>query len=309
MKQVVLILLSLLTTMLLASSIKPLPQKLNDINLAKAKLGKKLFSDTILSEDKTISCHSCHNFNFGGADPRKVSLGVNMNAGNIQSPTVYNARYNFKQFWNGRADTLLDQADGPVHNPMEMGMDATVIEARLNKDPAYMRAFEAVYGTSTIGYRQVLDAIVEFEMALVTPNAKFDRFLRGEVHLSEIEMNGYLTFKKRGCITCHNGINIGSNSFQKMGLFNPYDFNTSYPDRHSVTKKEYDKNVFKVPTLRNIELTSPYFHDGSAGTLKEAIKTMAHHNLGVRMKEKDIQSVVEFLKTLTGDRPAILDEK
>ncbi|RLA70475.1 MAG: cytochrome B6 [Epsilonproteobacteria bacterium] len=309
MKQVVLILLLFLTTILMASSIRPLPQQLDDINIAKATLGKKLFSDTILSEDKTISCHSCHNFNYGGADPRKVSLGINMNAGNIQSPTVYNARYNFKQFWNGRANTLLDQADGPVHNPMEMGMDATVIEARLNKDIAYKRAFKAVYGSSKILYAQVLDAIVEFEMALVTPNAKFDRFLRGEISLSEQEMNGYIAFKKRGCITCHNGINIGSNAFQKMGLFHPYDFNVSYPDRYSVTHKEYDKNVFKVPTLRNIVLTAPYFHDASAKTLEEAIKTMAHHNLGVRMKQKDIDTIILFLKTLTGERPSILDKK
>ncbi|RLA71908.1 MAG: cytochrome B6 [Epsilonproteobacteria bacterium] len=305
----VILLLTLFSTMLIAFSIKPLPVVLDDIDLAKAQLGKKLFSDVILSEDKTISCHSCHNFKYGGADPREVSLGVRMNRGNIQSPTVYNARYNFKQFWNGRADTLLDQADGPVHNPMEMGMDAVVIEERLNRDAGYQKAFEAAYGSSKILYAQVLEAIVEFEMALVTPNAKFDRFLRNEMTLNEAEMKGYLIFKKRGCITCHNGINIGSNSFQKMGLFNPYDFNKSYPDRYSVTHKEYDKNVFKVPTLRNIELTAPYFHDGSAKTLKEAIKTMAHHNLGVRIKEDELKSMLSFFKTLTGERPTILDKK
>ncbi len=305
----VVLLLFLLTTLLTASSIMPLPQQLNDINIAKAKLGKKLFQETILSADNSVSCHSCHNFKFGGADPRPVSLGVNKNRGNIQSPTVYNARYNFKQFWNGRADTLLDQADGPVHNPMEMGMDAVVIEKRLNANAAYRKAFMRVYGSSKVLYRQVIDAIVEFEMALVTPNSKFDRYLRDEIQLSEREMKGYLSFKQRGCITCHNGINIGSNSFQKMGLFNPYDFNGTYPDRHAITHQEYDKNVFKVPTLRNIELTGPYFHDGSVNTLKEAVEKMTFHNLGFKMKEVELDNMVLFLKTLTGEQPAILGVK
>jgi cytochrome c peroxidase len=303
------LLLTIFTTVLIAGPIVPLPRKINDIDIKKALLGKKLFSETLLSSARTVSCHSCHNFDYGGADPRIVSVGIDEKHGNIQSPTVYNSRYNFKQFWNGRVNTLKEQADGPTHNPMEMGMNALLIENRLNNDKEYKKEFAMVYGSSEIRYRQVIDAIVEFERALVTPDSKFDRFLRNEIKLSEEEMKGYLAFKQRGCITCHNGINIGENSFQRMGLFVPYDFNGSYPDRHSITHKEQDKNVFKVPTLRNIELTAPYFHDGSSKTLSEAIRKMSHHNLGVKLKDDEINNIVQFLKTLTGKRPAILDLK
>jgi len=303
------LLLTIFAAVSIAGPIVPLPRKINDIDIKKALLGRKLFSETLLSSDRTVSCHSCHSFDYGGADPRIVSVGIDEKHGNIQSPTVYNSRYNFKQFWNGRVNTLKEQADGPTHNPMEMGMNALLIEKRLNNDKEYKKEFAAVYGSSEIRYEQVIDAIVEFERALVTPDSKFDRFLRNEIKLNKEEMKGYLAFKQRGCITCHNGINIGENSFQRMGLFVPYDFNGSYPDRHSVTHKEQDKNVFKVPTLRNIELTAPYFHDGSSKTLDKAIRKMSHHNLGVNLKEDEIHNIVQFLKTLTGKRPAILDLK
>ena len=304
-----LLLLSIFATVSIAGPIAPLPKKVNDVNIKKALLGKKLFSETLLSADRTVSCHSCHSFDYGGADPRTVSLGINEKHGNIQSPTVYNSRYNFKQFWNGRVNTLQEQADGPTHNPMEMGMNALLIEKRLNRDMEYKKEFSRVYGSTAIRYEQVIDAIVEFEKALVTPDSKFDRFLRNETKLDKKETRGYLAFKQRGCITCHNGINIGGNSFQRMGLFIPYDFNGTYPDRHSITHDEQDKNVFKVPTLRNIELTAPYFHDASSKTLSEAIEKMSHHNLGVSLDPSEIEDIVQFLKTLTGKRPAILDRR
>lgn len=289
--------------------ITPLPKTLTDINWGKAKIGKELFHDPILSEDRSISCASCHDIlTGGGADKRAVSLGVENKKGNIQSPTVLNARYNFKQFWNGRADTLLDQANGPIHNPVEMALDAPRIEARLNSSEHYKKLFFTLTHQRKITFVMVLDAIVEFEKTLVTPNSRFDQYLRGEISLSPLEKTGYQRFKQLGCITCHNGINVGGNSFQKMGLILPYRHENNYPDLYSITKKEQHKNVFKVPTLRNIELTAPYFHDGSITTLEDAVKTMSHHNLGYVHSDKEIEAITAFLKSLTGEMPAIMEE-
>lgn len=285
--------------------IAPLPQSV-EYDSAKAALGRELFTDTILSRDKTVACVSCHSFEHGGADPRPVSFGVKGRKGNIQSPTVYNARFNFKQFWNGRAENLEEQADGPIHNPMEMAIDRDIVVARLNRSPHYPGKFRLVYGPGPITYAKVIDAIVEFEKALVTPDSKFDRYLRHETTLTPLEAEGYRRFKEYGCTTCHNGINIGGNSFQKMGLFVPYHFDVDVPDRFAVTKKEKHKNVYKVPTLRNIALTAPYFHDASSPTLEDAVKKMSHHNLGNEMSEEDVKAIVAFLKTLTGNPPAVL---
>ena len=288
-----------------AEPIQPLPQQVK-VDMRKAQLGRKLFMDPLLSKDRSVACASCHSFKYGGADPRSVSIGIEGKKGNIQSPTVYNARYNFKQFWNGRADSLGEQANGPIHNPVEMGLNSTVIEKRLNADSEYRKMFHRVYGTPRITYTQAIDAIVAFEKGLVTPNSRFDRYLRGEVKLSAEERKGYRLFKAYGCVTCHNGINIGGNSFQKMGLFVPYERTKGTPDRYAVTKKGADRNVFKVPTLRNIALTAPYFHDASAKTLMGAIRTMSHHNLGVDISEEDAKAIVAFLKTLTGETPKVL---
>ncbi len=303
------ILLSLLIVASLSGRepIEPIPLKESDFSYKKAKIGKLLFFDPILSIDNTVSCASCHDFEYGGADPRPVSVGVYSNLGNIHSPTVLNARYNFKQFWNGRADSLHEQADGPMQHPSEMGMNPKEIEKRLNNSPLYKELFAKAYKSSSISYAQVIDAIVAFENALTTPNSKFDRYLRGEIALDAEEEEGYFLFKRVGCISCHNGINIGSNSFQKMGLIKPYHHNISYPDRHKLTQKSEHINVFKVPTLRNIAQTAPYFHDASAKTLPEAVRTMGLHNLGITLQNKDVSALVQFLNTLSGERPAILD--
>lgn len=298
----------LISTALFAlEPIAPLPTGLDGINIAKAKLGRMLFLDPLLSSDRTVSCHSCHNFDYGGADPRPVSLGVMAREGDIQSPTVYNSRYNFKQFWNGRAANLKEQANGPLTAHVEMNMSPQTVEARLNQNEVYREAFKEVYATEQITMADVVDAIVEFENALVTPNSRFDRYLRGEIELTEDEKQGYETFKSLGCVTCHNGVNIGSNAFQKMGLFRKYPHNAKYQDLYAVTKEEFHKNVYKVPTLRNITLTAPYFHDASAKTLEEAIVTMGRYNLGITISKKEVALLASFLKSLEGERPAILD--
>ena len=302
-----LLLLSCFLSLKAVEPIAPLPTTLDGVDLEKAKLGRMLFFDPILSADETISCHSCHSFEHGGADPRPVSLGVEKRSGDIQSPTIYNSRFNFKQFWNGRSSSLKEQASGPLMSHTEMNMSAKKIEERLNANSSYQRIFQALYGHKHIAYDDVVDAIVMFEKALITPNSRFDRYLRGEDSLSDDEKQGYAKFKSLGCITCHNGINIGSNAFQKMGLFRAYPYDAKYPDRFSVTHQDYHKNVFKVPTLRNISQTAPYFHDAKAKTLEEAIDTMGRFNLGIKLSKKDIALLSSFLKSLEGERPKILD--
>ncbi len=298
-----------LTSLYSIEPIQPLPLILDDINLDKAKLGKLLFSDSQLSKDGTISCSSCHNLKLGGADKRKVSLGIENKKGNIQAPTVLNARYNFKQFWNGRVDTLKEQADGPLHNPVEMAMDKKKVEKYLNSSDFYIQKFKKVYKTEKISYKNAIDAIVEFEKALVTPNSRFDQFLYKKITLSNDERKGYILFKTLGCITCHNGINVGGNSFQKFGLMNDVPHIISTPDRYAITKNVRDKNIFKVPTLRNIEYTAPYFHDASSKTLYEAIKKMGFLNLGITFEENEVQQLLAFLKSLSGEQAAIMKEE
>lgn len=288
--------------------IAPIPLH-EQTNMPKAKLGQLLFFDTSLSKDGTISCFSCHNIYEGGADERRLSLGVGGKEGDIHSPSVFNARYNFKQFWNGRAANLHEQAEGPLNNPFEHAMDKESIEKVLNASPSYRKMFQTLYGTNRVRYEDAIDAIVAFEETLTTPNAKFDRYLRGEISLSEAEKQGYMLFKQYGCITCHNGINVGGNSFQKMGTFTPYKSLQTYPDRKAITGKKEHANVFKVPTLRNIALSAPYFHDASAPTLRDAVKLMAHYNLGVKIPDEDIDAIVLFLNTLTGEKPEITEPR
>lgn len=288
--------------------ISPIPNE-SGVNTEKALLGKELFFDTMLSRDNSTSCLSCHDVFNGGADSKRFSIGFEAKEGNINSPTVLNARYNFKQFWNGRADDLYEQAEGPINNPVEHNMDSKTLEKRINNSSDYKQKFKDVYGVSYITNELVIDAIVEFEKALITPNSKFDKFLRNEISLTKEEREGYLIFKEYGCITCHNGVNIGGNSFQKMGTFFEYNTDTKYPDRYDVTGNKSHKNVFKVPTLRNINLTAPYFHDGSAKDLKESINTMSKHSLGIILLDDEVEKLIYFLKTLDGELPKILDTK
>lgn len=288
--------------------ISPIPQN-SGVDENKAMLGKKLFFDTMLSKDNSTSCFSCHDVFNGGADSGAVSIGFGAKEGTINSPTVLNARYNFKQFWNGRVENLYEQVDGPMSSPVEHNIDTKTLEKRINNSNAYKQKFKEIYGVSNITKKLIIDAIVEFEKALITPNSKFDKFLRGEEQLSKKEKDGYLIFKEYGCITCHNGINIGGNSFQKMGSFFEYDLNTKYADRYEVTGKKSHKNIFKVPTLRNINLTAPYFHDGSAKDLKEAINTMSKYSLGIVLLDDEVEKIIYFLKTLDGELPKILVEK
>ena len=283
--------------------IKPIPQKI-EYNKEKALLGRELFFDTLLSRDNSVACISCHNIYNGGADARPVSQGFEGKRGNIQSPTVLNAVFNFRQFWNGRAADLYEQAEGPLNNPVEHNMTPSLIEQRLKQNAHYAKEFNTLYKDG-VTYKNAIDAIVEFEKALITPNSKFDRYLQGKTKLTKKEKQGYTLFKQFGCISCHNGRNIGGNSFAKIGMFTPYQNDREYPDRYSLTHNPLDKNVFKVPTLRNVALTAPYFHDASQKTLKDAIKAMGFYNLGMELTPDEIDAIEAFLKTLTGKLPEI----
>ena len=285
--------------------ITPIPEHA-PYNKAKAKLGMYLFFDTILSKDKTISCASCHNPSEGWADKRKVSIGVYGRKGIIQSPTVLNARFNFVQMWDGSCRDLKAQINGPVHNPVEMNMSNELVEKRLNADKKYKKLFKKIYHTDYITYNDVADAIAEFEKALYTPDSKFDLYLKGKVKLSREEKKGFMLFKSYGCVICHNGVNVGGNSFQRMGVI--HHMKNCVGDRYSLTKDPEDKCVYKVPTLRNIALTAPYFHTGKVKTLIEAVKNMGYYNLGMKIPQKDAEAIVEFLKTLTGKKPEFLKE-
>jgi cytochrome c peroxidase len=286
------------STLLFATEpIVPLPQSI-PVDSQKAALGKALFSDPILSRDQSISCQSCHLLASGGDDNLKFSFGIKGREGSINAPTVYNAVYNHLQFWDGRAKNLKEQAKAPITNPVEMGnSQANVIKTLKNSN--YNDAFKKIYKDG-VTMDNIADAIAEFEKTLITPNSPFDRYLRGEVDaISDVQKEGYALFKSKGCISCHHGINIGGNHFNKFGVVS--DINQSHPGRYNVTKKEHDRFFFKVPSLRNISLTAPYFHDGRTFDLKEVVRIMAKHQLGRKMSEAQIEKIVAFLHSLNGE--------
>lgn len=274
-------------------------------NKAKVELGKMLFFDPRLSKSGTISCNSCHNLATGGVDNTKSSIGHGWSIGPINSPTVLNSKYNLAQFWDGRAKDLVDQAGGPIANPGEMASSHSVAVTTVASMPAYRDLFAKVYKSEPkIEYIQ--DAIASFEETLVTPDSSFDQWLKGDDKaLTAEELKGYHLFKAKGCTGCHNGPAVGGTSFQKFGMVKPYKGDKSQLGRMAVTGKESDRFVFKVPTLRNIELTYPYFHDGSVWDLKEAVKIMADIQLGIPVSDQEADHIVAFLKTLTGKLAAV----
>ncbi len=276
-----------------------------NINLGLAELGKKLYFDPRLSKSGFISCNSCHNLSMGGTDNLKTSIGHNWQQGPINAPTVLNSSLNLAQFWDGRAADLKAQAGGPIANPGEMAFTHTLAVSVLESIPEYVMAFKQVFDTDKVTIDEVTTAIAEFEKTLVTPNARFDRWLLGDrMTLTEEELAGYALFKESGCVACHNGEAVGGNSFQKMGIMEPYQAKSPAEGLSAVTGKDADRFKFKVPTLRNVEMTYPYFHDGEAETLTEAVDVMGRLQLGRKFSERENAQIVAFLKTLTGDQPA-----
>ncbi|WP_299806185.1 cytochrome-c peroxidase [uncultured Shewanella sp.] len=276
-------------------------------NPEKVELGKMLFFEPRLSKSGFISCNSCHNLSTGGVDALPTSIGHNWQQGPINSPTVLNAEYGLAQFWDGRAKDLKEQAAGPIANPKEMGFSHELAVDTVRSMPAYQARFEKVYDSKKISIDMITDAIAEFEKTLVTPNAPFDLYLQGDkAAISEQAKAGYQLFKDKGCVSCHNGPAVGGTMYMKMGLVKPFHTNNPAEGRKGVTGKEADKFVFKVPTLRNIELTYPYFHDGSVWELEEAVNTMADIQLGQKLSDKEVKEMVAFLNSLTGEQPQIV---
>ena len=296
------------------SDFKPIPS-VESLNLDENKvaLGDKLYHDKRLSRNNTISCASCHDLGKGGTDQQQYSLGINGSQGHINSPTVYNSSYNIKQFWDGRAEDLVAQAHGPVHNPAEMGSNWDEVREKLKNDEEYINLFKAAYGSEEMSGDKMAEAIATFEESLITPDNKFDQYLKGnKLALNDTEREGFELFKKYNCNNCHLGVALGGNSFQKMGIYANYftdreqglnglkalAISKEDNGRFNFTRNEADKYKFKVPILRNIKDTFPYLHDGTITSLEETVRIMGHYQVGKDIPESDINKIVAFLKTL-----------
>jgi cytochrome c peroxidase len=288
-----------------AEPISPLPTAPRGADPLRAALGERLFHDPVLSVDYTISCASCHPLDRAGADGLPTSRGVGGALGTVNAPTVFNAGLNFAQFWDGRAATLEEQVAGPIHNPVEMGSNWSLVVERLNKGDDYRSLFAEVYPQG-INAETIADALAAFERSLLTPGARFDQYLRGKTDaLSADEIEGYARFKRLGCSSCHQGVNVGGNLFQRFGVMGDYfaDKGMSTPadlGRFNVTGRQEDRYVFRVPSLRNVALTAPYFHDGSVEKLDDAVEIMARYQLGRTLSKEDRRLLVAFLHTLSG---------
>ncbi len=296
---------SLLSSALFAAELVPIPIDLK-VDDKKVQLGKKLFLDPILSKDKTLSCMSCHNLLHNGADNLAYTKGIDGQRGLFNVPTVYNSAYNFRQFWDGRAKNLKEQALNPIINPVEMGNSMPVVLRDLKQSKEYPALFDALYEDG-ITEDNLAEVLAEFEKTLITPHSPFDRYLNGDDKaLNMHELEGYRLFKTKGCISCHNGINIGGNLYNKFGIYQ--DAKSEELGRYNTTHREEDKYVFKVPSLRNIALTAPYMHDGRAKTLEEAVNIMTKYQLGRPMNKNDLHRIIDFLNTLTGELPEIVKD-
>lgn len=287
--------------------ISPLPQAIA-LDSRKVSLGNLLFHDKRLSHDDSLACAGCHALDKGGADGLPRSRGIGGQTSDTNAPTVFNSGFNFKQFWDGRADTLEQQIDGPVRHPKELGSNWPEIIAKLGQSADYRRRFADIYRDG-IQAANIKDAIATFERALVTPNSRFDRYLRGDARaLTAAELEGYRLFKSYGCVACHQGVNVGGNMFARFGVMRDYfkdrgNITPADRGRFNVTGDLLQMHVFRVPSLRNVALTAPYFHDGSVRTLAQAVEIMGKYQLGVTIPPHDVAHMVAFLNTLTGDTP------
>ncbi|MBI5450401.1 MAG: cytochrome-c peroxidase [Gammaproteobacteria bacterium] len=286
---------------------------------AKIALGKALFFDPRLSIDGTVSCNSCHNVMASGTDNRSVSVGVGGQKGGRSAPTVWNAAFLSAQFWDGRAATLEDQAKGPILNPIEMGMTSqAAVISRLKGLPGYVEQFSAVFGSKdALSYDNLARAIASYERTLITPNSAYDRYEKGDKKaLSREAREGLELVTKLGCTGCHNGpafagpaLPAGQGFYQKFPTYADSPYISKYQldadkGRANVTGKDEDQHMWRVPTWRNVALTAPYFHNGSVENLAEAVRVMASTQLNLRLQDSQVDAIVAFLNSLTGEFPA-----
>lgn len=283
---------------------QPVPT-VRSLDAGKVALGNSLFHDPRLSSDDTISCASCHDLSSGGGDNRTRSIGVNGGVGAVNAPTVLNSGFNSVQFWDGRAPTLEEQIEGPVHHPLEMASDWEQVLGKLRRDQDLVKRFSSLYQDGMTP-SNVKDAIATFERSLYTPDSAFDRFLRGDSTALDAEaQRGWQIFQSYGCVSCHQGVNLGGNFYERMGLMGDYFGDRGHPTeadngRFNVTHDPEDMHYFRVPPLRNVAFTYPYFHDGSAENLHDAVRIMAKYQLGRNMPNDDVEAIVAFLVSLTG---------
>lgn len=273
---------------------------------AKIELGKMLWFDPRLSLSGKVSCNTCHDLSTNGADTKPLSIGYAGRKGTVNSPTVFNAEKQIAQFWDGRAKTLAEQATGPITNPLEMAMTPELAEGVIRSIPGYRPYFEKAFGSKNPTFSEIAEALAAFETTLTTPNAPFERYLKGDKNaLTQQQIDGLKLFRRSGCIRCHSGNLLGGTSFQKVGSVRPYVTDNSSKGRIDVSGKPWDEMMFKVPTLLNVERTAPYFHDGAVKTLPDAVKKMADIQLDMNLSEKQVEKIVAFLESLNGELPKI----
>ena len=273
---------------------------------AKIELGKMLWFDPRLSLSGKVSCNTCHDLSTNGVDTKPLSIGYAGRKGTVNSPTVFNAEKQIAQFWDGRAKTLAEQATGPITNPLEMAMTPELAEGVIRSIPGYRPYFEKAFGSKNPTFSEIAEALAAFETTLTTPNAPFERYLKGDKNaLTQQQIDGLKLFRRSGCIRCHSGNLLGGTSFQKVGSVRPYVTDNSSKGRMDVSGKPWDEMMFKVPTLLNVERTAPYFHDGAVKTLPDAVKKMADIQLDMNLSEKQVEEIVAFLESLNGELPKI----
>ncbi|ESP92838.1 MULTISPECIES: cytochrome-c peroxidase [Pseudoalteromonas] len=288
--------------------IQPLPV-VEQYDIAWARLGKALFKSPLLSADNTVSCASCHDLYNGGDDGFSVSVGIKQQLGERNSPTVFNSVLNFRQFWDGRSPNLEAQTPEPIHNPIEMGSNWQDIIKKLKAQPGFVKSFNAV-SKEGVTTENIIKAIVAFEASLISQNSPIDAFLLGNTSaLSTQQQRGYEKFVSYGCVTCHQGRNIGGNLYQKVGRLDRVPSHLlDDVGRFALTQNPQDKFVFKVPSLRNVALTAPYFHNGSVDNLSDAIRIMAKGQLGLDLSDEDVADIEALLQAFTGELPRSLAE-
>lgn len=296
---------------------KPIPETAQAVpgetaSAAMVELGKALYFDPRLSESHNISCNTCHQIGLGGVDMLPTSIGHNWQHGGRNAPTVLNSVFNTAQFWDGRAADLSAQAVGPIQNPIEMAISPEHAVGMLVAIPGYQPMFAAAYPgtTAPVTLANVGAAIAAFEATLLTPNAPFDQYLRGDENALNVRQKaGLKLFVDKGCAACHNGVNVGGGMYAPFGVVEKPGADFLPPadkGRLQVTSTPSDEYVFKVPTLRNIELTPPYFHSGKSWDLKQAIAVMASSQLGQTLNEEEVASIEAFLLSLTGEQPQVV---
>ena len=288
----------------LGEPLLPIPA-LPALDARRVALGRRLFSEPRLSRDDSTSCATCHVVERGGVDGLPLSMGIGDAVGSVNAPTVFNAALNFRQFWDGRALTLEEQIDGPIHNPAEMGSSYEAVIAKLGREPSWVREVAAAYGGATLTAALIRDAIATYERSLVLTDSRFDHFLTGDQgSLDADERRGYELFKSYGCASCHQGANVGGNMFERLGTAHEY-FDAPHPTaadlgRYNVTHRDADRHVFRVPSLRLVTLTAPYLHNGTVQSLAQMIRMMARYQLGRELPAEDVVVIEKFLGTLRG---------